>query len=130
MRRRAGTAIIAAALGAIPLGAASADPAPESWRLPEPAVRCILDNAQAYLETNRRVIIIRASICPETDVNAAAMASKQNSLVPGISASRDRADGDGDFDDLIVYTAEQISCLAALDRAAPLSALPKKPRCQ
>jgi hypothetical protein len=87
----------------------------------------VIENAEAYLQQGRRVIIIRPSICPDIDVNNIAFSERENRLSHLHYQNQKKEQQDAI--DLIVYTDDQLKCLIALDDQIRLDRLPKKPLC-
>ena len=100
----------------------------EEWVVSSAHAQCLFEHLEVYSSSAQNVLMIVLSACPETDTSKALASLTQNSAVPGIALAA--ADGTG-VDDVIVYTHEELTCLAklAVDLSGPTSRLPKKPSC-
>ena len=98
----------------------------EVWKLPSAQARCVLVNKDAYIATGEPVLMIISSACPEVDTATALALLTKNSVVPSVTIVEET-----EIDDIIVYTADELSCLAveSIDFSGEVVSLPKRPQC-
>ena len=99
--------------------------AQDSWAvLPEQAT-CLIENLEQYREADQPLVVIFVKVCPLVDRLEAMQALQQNSGVPHVTVAPDGTA----LDEVIVYSRQEIDCLArlSLDLAVSPVLLPKKP---
>ena len=110
------------------LGIATSEAAESDfWNVSSELAQCVHENAGVYLASEQPVVMIFVKACPEPDPLKAMNALTKNSAVPSIGVGTE----DSIFDDIIIYTRDEIECLSkqSFDYSGTVTRLPKKPIC-
>lgn len=99
--------------------------AQETWAILPEQASCLISNLSQYRKADGQPIVIFVRVCPVVDRIEAMQALQKNSGMPHVTVTPDGTD----LDEMIVYSREEIDCLAelAIDLTTSPVLLPKTP---
>lgn len=113
--------LVALLVFAVPMLAVAQE---SGWKVSREQARCLLDNANRYLEANNEPILIVIAACPIVDPTDALKQFEINSATPSIKVGEDTV-----MDSVIIYTREEFECLINSGFASEIEPveLPREP---